>query len=154
MVLRDRQLESYSREDQQSTQELHRFAEERAQHRPRSSAFPSSPYSPNVVEDEFSEIRIKSCIEPTPTGAGAVLSASMLDGQSLHLVVLHKNSDAGKAEESSELGISISLITFGADPDVDYFGDLLAILQREQLPDDPITAAVDGAEALQGSAER
>jgi hypothetical protein len=78
----------------------------------------------------------------------------MLDGQSLHLVVLHKNSDAGKAEESSELGISISLITFGADPDVDYFGDLLAILQREQLPDDPITAAVDGAEALQGSAER
>ena len=78
----------------------------------------------------------------------------MLDGQSLHLVVLHKNSDAGKAEESSELGISISLITFGADPDVDYFGDLLAILQREQLPDDPITAAVDGAEALQGLTER
>ena len=42
--------------------------------------------------------------------------------------VLNKDSETGKSEEPGELGISVSLITFGPDPYVDHLGDLLAVL--------------------------
>jgi hypothetical protein len=57
-----------------------------------------------------------------------------------------------KPEQSIKLSVSISFIAFGPDPHVDHLGNLLAVFQREQSPGDPVTAAVDPTEALQGTA--
>jgi hypothetical protein len=57
-----------------------------------------------------------------------------------------------KPEQSTKLSVSISFIAFGPDSHVDHLGNLLAVFQREQSPDDPVTAAVDPTEALQGTA--
>ncbi len=57
-----------------------------------------------------------------------------------------------KPKQSTKLSVSISFIAFGPDSHVDHLGNLLAVFQREQSPDDPVTAAVDPTEALQGTA--
>jgi hypothetical protein len=57
-----------------------------------------------------------------------------------------------KPEQSTKLSVSISFSAFGPDPHVDHLGNLLAVFQREQSPDDPVATAVDASEALQGTA--